>query len=104
MGCQQSTALVGDPSFESASLKQPAFTSGATGTAVKKQSTGLSSTELNATSFEDLSDYMPRVDDNGNLMAEEIVRRTSSSLFVSSVLVGGNEKGKKPVEVKVRER
>lgn len=46
---------------------------------------------------EERSDSLPKVDHNGFLVEEEIVRRTSSSLQCSSISIGSKEKGGKQI-------
>ena len=50
---------------------------------------------------EDDSYLLPKVDYNGHLLTEEIVRRTSSSLQCSSLSVG---KGEKKIELQVSKK
>jgi len=44
---------------------------------------------------EEMSDHLPKLDQNGHLMPEEVVRRTSSSLSVWNIAVGNKGKGGK---------
>jgi isoleucyl-tRNA synthetase len=50
---------------------------------------------------EEVTYSIPKVDHNGNLLAEEIVRRTSSSLQCTSLTVGSTKKGAKVVHMEV---
>jgi hypothetical protein len=51
---------------------------------------------------EEVTYSIPKVDHNGNLLAEEIVRRTSVSLQCTSVTVGSTKKGAKIIPIEVR--
>lgn len=43
----------------------------------------------------------PKLNDDGKLMPEEVIRRTSSSLSVTPVVIGNKEKGGKVVQIQV---
>ena len=45
---------------------------------------------------------IPKVDHNGNLLTEEIVRRTSTGLQTTFVTIGSTEKGGKELKMEVR--
>jgi hypothetical protein len=51
---------------------------------------------------EEISYEIPKVDYNGNLLAEEVVRRTSTSLQTTTVTIGNTEKGGQELQVQVR--
>jgi hypothetical protein len=113
MGCQQSMAQNAHPSFESASSRtngvkdklNHSSSASRHSMIMEKRDTKFSMTASNATSTEEkTADAMPKVDHNGNLVAEEIVRRTSSSSHISSVTIGRNDRGRKVLGVKVRDR
>lgn len=52
---------------------------------------------------EEITDEAPKLDQNGRLMPEEIVRRTSSCLNVSNITVGSKDKGGKELQISVSE-
>ncbi len=76
----------------------------------RKQGNGMtaSNSSRGATSIvsleadEDTTNELPKLDHNGHLMPEEVVRRTSLSLSVSKVAVGTKEKGGKELRIEVR--
>jgi hypothetical protein len=51
---------------------------------------------------EEVTYEIPKVDHNGNLLAEEVVRRTSTSLQDTRVVIGGTGKGGKKFRLQVR--
>ena len=51
---------------------------------------------------EEISKEPPKLNVNGHLMPEEVVRRTSSSLNVSHITVGTQAKGGKEIQISVR--
>lgn len=48
---------------------------------------------------EDFTNELPKLDHEGHLMPEEVVRRTSSSLGISNITVGNKEKGANEVRI-----
>jgi hypothetical protein len=50
---------------------------------------------------EEITGQPPKLNGNGHLVPEEVARRTSSSLNVSSISVGNKDKGGKVVQVQV---
>lgn len=76
---------------------------------IRKDSNGLvaSNSSRGATSIvsleadEDIIDALPKLDPNGHLMPEEVVRRTSLSLSVSKIVVGTKDKGGKELNIDV---
>ena len=47
-------------------------------------------------------DGNPKLNEDGSLHQEEVVRRTSSSLNESNILIGSKEKGGKEIRISVR--
>jgi hypothetical protein len=77
--------------------KQPKIISPAASTTSAHTSrTALSSSSVSVAVDEDVSYLLPKLDYNGHLLAEEIVKRTSSSVENSSLLIG---KGTKTFEL-----
>ncbi len=76
--------------------KQPA--SPPSTASVRTARTAYSSSTVSVGVDEDVSYVLPKLDYNGHLLTEEIVKRTSSSVENSSLSIG---KGKKTFEIEV---
>jgi hypothetical protein len=50
---------------------------------------------------EEMTNKLPKLDHNGHLMQEEVVRRTASSLSVSNISIGNKGKGGKELQISV---
>lgn len=50
---------------------------------------------------EEITNQPPKLNEDGHLEPEEVVRRTSSSLSVSHITVGSQEKGGKEIQISV---
>lgn len=120
MGCQQSTPMQIDPTFvnhnhasrntmskENAATKnnKQMTRSGRSNATTTTNSTMTSPRTLVPTVSlevdEEVTYEIPKVDHNGNLLTEEIVRRTSTSLQNTSVFIGSTEKGGNKIRVQV---
>lgn len=118
MGCQQSIYLdeTSSPSFSSS--VPPVISGGTGGTdkalgsikpssptasteSIKTTRTALSSSTVSLAVDEDVSYLLPKLDYNGNLLTEEIVKRTSSSIQSTVLSIG---KGTNKFELKVSRR
>jgi DNA invertase Pin-like site-specific DNA recombinase len=119
MGCQQSTPLHNTP-------LQIGKQVGGGGDAPKKRIAGIGQTERllsaqlkrqqqqaqmqasNTTATvsldvdEEVSKEAPKLNPDGTMKPEEVVRRTSSSLQTSSIALGNKEKGGKVVQMQVQ--
>ena len=118
MGCQQSTPLpqMNDPiQIGKSERGKPRTVTTAIGHTERLRSAQLKREQAKAASGvpptvslevdeEEISNRPPMLNESGNLVPEEIVRRTSSSLNVSSLMIGNEEKGGKVFQVSVRKR
>ncbi|KAG7352698.1 protein phosphatase 2C [Nitzschia inconspicua] len=110
MGCQQSTPMMVDPTFvasnttrkipiEMPTQKQMSRSGRSNTTTATSTSPGSVNPEVSLEVDEEVTYEIPKVDHNGNLLTEEIVRRTSTSLQTTSVVIGNAEKGGKTLQV-----
>ena len=115
MGCQQSTPSHVDPAFAKNAKIDGAVDATVLTQVEAKQLMSASTNSTKASSEkgsvsvnesleveEEMPDKIPKIDANGNLLAEEVVRRTSTSLQCTSVDIGCNKKGGKTFNMQVR--
>lgn len=92
----------GKPSSTSKPIKGIGHTERLMSAQLKQARANVSSGGPNTVSLEadeEITKEMPKLDGEGKLMPEEVVRRTSSSLNVSRVKIGDKEKGGKTCEI-----
>lgn len=123
MGCQLSTSSTSskvDPTFVTSNARKLPTSNGITLDSPQKpmSRSGRSYNTTTTTSVstspstvvpsvslevdEEVTYEIPKVDHNGNLLAEEVVRRTSTSLQDTRVVIGGTGKGGKKFRLQVR--
>jgi hypothetical protein len=105
MGCQHSTPekkLINIGKSELSKPRGVGHTERLISAELKRlQASGHRGATVSLEADEEITDEMPKLDESGQLMGEEVVRRTSLSLNVSNITIGSKEKGGKTVQVQV---
>lgn len=111
MGCQQSLPQATEPTkIGKTERSKPKRNSGLSVSQQRREMSGSNSSAIKSSDphtvslevDEEFSDDLPKLNELGQLMLEEVVRRTSSSLTVSRIHVGCKEKGGQEFQVSVR--
>jgi hypothetical protein len=110
MGCKQSTSAKNDPMNIGKSERAKPRTSGVGHTErlmsaqIKRMQASAANGDPATVSLEvdeETTIKIPKVNNYGKLMPEEVARRTSTSLNVTSIAIGNKDKGGKVVQVQV---
>jgi Rod binding domain-containing protein len=110
MGCKQSTPVKSDPMSMGKSQRGEPRTAGV-GHSERLMSAQIRRMQASTANGapptvslevdEETTNKIPKLNNDGKLMPEEIVRRTSTSLNVTSIAIGNKDKGGKVVQVQV---
>jgi hypothetical protein len=106
MGCQQSTPVplsIGKTERGKPRIAGVGHTERLMSAQIKRMqaSSGSGGPTVSLEVDEEITSEPPKLNFNGHLVPEEIARRTSSSLNVSSISVGNKDKGGKVVHIQV---